>query len=220
MKILVASCDKNTETFKAFYHCMEKYWEKHPEVIYTTETEINPYYKTITHNIPLENWTKRIRMTLNDIDDEQILLMIDDCFIRKQVDIDRIEYLKTKLKGNIAVFSFEQSFDKNDLETDIIGFKKRKHGSVYEVTLLCGLWQKEKLYKVLEKDCTCWQIEENQDNYGFDYYINSGNDIIDYGGRPFKPAGIFKGKWCKEIVSFFEKENIQMDYKKKGFVEW
>ena len=47
MKILVLSCDKNIDTFDAFSHCMEKYYKNHPEVIYTTETVKNPYYKTI-----------------------------------------------------------------------------------------------------------------------------------------------------------------------------
>lgn len=220
MVILVASCDKNGDTFEAFHHCIEKYWKSHPEVIYATETLINPYYKTINYNIPLEHWTVRIRKTLDEIEDNQILFMIDDCFIRDYVDTERIEYLKTQLKGNIAVFSFEQSFDSNDTETEVIGMKKRQHGSPYEVTLLCGLWQKDKLYKILEDDCNYWEVEGRQKNHGFDFYINSGDNIIDYGGRPFEPAGIFKGLWCKEVVSFFDKEGIKIDYSKRGFVNW
>jgi hypothetical protein len=65
--------------------------------------------------------------------------MIDDCFIREPVDTQRIEYLNGVLKGNIAMFNFEKSFDASDEETDIIGIKKRKHPSIYEVSLLCGL---------------------------------------------------------------------------------
>ena len=38
MKILVCSCDKNNDLWELFYHCMEKYWPDHPEVIYSTET--------------------------------------------------------------------------------------------------------------------------------------------------------------------------------------
>lgn len=219
MKILVASCDKNTETFEAFQHCMEKYWKNHPEVIYATETEKNPYYKTISHNIPLENWTKRMRMTLDEIDDDKILLMIDDCFIRDFVDEERIKYAEENLKDNIAVLNFEKSYDSNDEETDLIGFKRRQHGSAYEVSLYCGLWQKDKLYEVLYRDCNPWEVEGEQNNHGFDYYINSGDYIINWGYEAFKPAGIFKGKWCKEIVDFFEREGIKVDYKKKGFCD-
>lgn len=219
MKILVLSCDKNDDTFEAFHHCIEKYWKNHPEIIYATETIKNPYYKTINKNYPLEIWTKRIRETLQDINDEQILIMIDDCFIRKQVDENRIKYASDNLKGNIAMFNFEKCFDNNDEETNLIGFKKRQHGSPYEVSIMCGLWDKDKLIKVLEKDSNPWQVEGNQDNKGFDYYINSGEYIIDWGYETFIFTGICKGKWCRNIIPFFEKEGIVVDYEKRGFCD-
>lgn len=219
MKILVLSCDKNDDTFEAFHHCIEKYWKNHPEIIYATETIKNPYYKTINKNYPLEIWTKRIRETLQDINDEQILIMIDDCFIRKQVDENRIKYASDNLKGNIAMFNFEKCFDNNDEETNLIGFKKRQHGSPYEVSIMCGLWDKDKLIKVLEKDSNPWQVEGNQDNKGFDYYINSGDYIIDWGYETFIFTGICKGKWCRNVIPFFEKEGIVVDYEKRGFCD-
>ena len=217
MKILVLSCDKNDDTFEAFHHCMEKYYPTHPEIIYATETIQNPYYKTISINYPLNLWTKRIRETIKKIDDDIILLMIDDCFIRQPVDTNRIDYLCKQLKGNIAMFNFEKSFDSNDIETNIKGMKKRQHGSPYEVSLLCGLWQKDKLIKIISADSDPWSIEYNQQNYGFDFYINSEDYIIDWGYVTWHPAGIFKGLWCREVVSFFEKEGVKIDYDKRGF---
>ena len=219
MKILVLSCDKSEDTFDAFHHCIEKYYPDHPEIIYATETIKNPYYKTICHNEPLERWTKRIRETLNDIDDEQILIIMDDFFIRQPVDTKKIEYLSKQLKGNIAVFCFEKSYDENDEETDVIGMKKRQHGSDYEVSINCGLWDKNKLIDVLERDSDPWDIELNQDNRGYDYYINSGEYIIDWGYVTWIPTGLFKGRWCRNIIPFFEKEGIKIDYEKRGFYD-
>lgn len=219
MKILVLSCDKNEDTFDAFHHCMEKYWKNHPEIIYATETIKNPYYKTINKNYPLEIWTKRIRETLQEIDDEQILIMIDDCFIRNKVDVERIEYARKHLKGNIAMFNFEKSFDTNDEETNLKGFKKRKHNAPYEVSIMCGLWNKEKLMNVINEDCNCWEVEGKQNNCGYDYYINSGDYIIDWGYKTFIFTGICKGKWCRNIVPFFEQEGIKIDYSKRGFCD-
>ena len=219
MKILVLSCDKNEDTFEPFRHCIEKYYKNHPEIIYATETIQNPYYKTICKNYPLEQWTKRIRETLEEIDDDQILIMIDDCFIRNKVDEERIKYASDNLKGNIAMFNFEKSFDSNDIKTNLKEFKKRQHGSPYEVSIMCGLWQKDKLIKVLEKDSNPWQVEGNQDNKGFDYYINSGDYIINWGYETFIFTGICKGKWCRNVIPFFEKEGIKVDYEKRGFYD-
>lgn len=220
MIIAVLSCNKNTELFYPFHLLMEKHWKNHPEVIYFCDGAENPYYKTINVEIEdLDHWTTGFREFLNQIDDEQILLMIDDCFIRRSVDLERIEYASKMLCGNIACMNFEKSWDENDEETSLEGWKKRKHGSSFEVSLLCGLWQKEKLLKVVERDCSPWEIEENQDNCGFDYYINSQDYIIDWGYRTFQPCGVVKGKWSKECKDFLDSIGIKVDYSKKGFVD-
>ena len=219
MKILVLSCDKNEDTFEAFHHCMEKYWKDHPEVIYATETIINPFYKTIAKDYLLDNWTTRIKETLKEIKDNQILIMIDDCFIRNKVDEERINYAKDNLKGNIAMFNFEKSFDSNDEETNLKGFKKRRHGSSYEVSIMCGLWDKEKLMDVLQGEHNPWEVEGEQNNCGYDYYINSGDYIIDWGYETFVFTGICKGKWCRNVIPFFEKEGIIVNYEERGFCD-
>lgn len=219
MVILVLSCDKNDDLFEPFHHCMEKYYPEHPEIIYATETIKNPYYRTINKNYPLNKWTKRIRETLKQIDDDVILTIMDDEFIRKPVDTERIEYLQTQLKDNIAAFYFEKSFDKNDEETDIKGMKKRKHGSDYEVCINCGIWDKEKLIDVLSRDSDPWDVEYNQDNRGYDYYINGEDYIIDWGYTTWQYTGVCKGKWCRNVIPFFEKEGIKIDYEKRGFID-
>ena len=219
MVILVASCDKNEDIFYPFYHCMEKYWKNHPEIVYATETVKNPYYKTINYDYPLDKWTVRMRKTIENIDDDQILLMIDDCFVRTYVDEARIKYVEENLKGDIAVFNFEKSWDPNDLVTSYKGFNKRMPGSPYEVSLLCGMWQKFALLKVLSRDCDPWTIEMSQINYGYEYLINSGDYIINWGYTTWHPAGLFKGKWMHEVIPFFEKEGIEVDYEKRGFAD-
>lgn len=217
MKILVLSCDKNQDTFEPFHHCMEKYWPEHPEVIYSTESLPNPYYKTICINYPLDKWTLRIKKTLDVIKDDKILIMIDDCFIRNRVDVERVNYTEKVLSGNIACLNYEKAFDKNDLPTNINGFKRRRHGSDYEISIMCGLWDKQKLKDVLGEPRDPWSVELKPNNHGYDFYINSSDYIIDWGYRPFIYAGINKGKWCREIVPFFKSEGIEVDYSKRGF---
>ena len=219
MKIIVLSCSKNEELFAPFRHCLEKYYSNHPEVIYFTDGIVNPYYKTIVVPHDLNHWTTGLREFLSQIDDEQVLLMIDDIFIHRPVDVNRIKEASQILKGNIACMNFEKAWDDKDLPTKYEGWMMRNHGSRFEVSLMCGLWQKKKLLKVLERDTNPWEIEENQMSYGFDYYINSGDNIIDWGYETFKPVGIVKGKWARECKDFFDKEGITIDYSKKGFVD-
>lgn len=219
MKILVCSCDRDEDLWFPFTHCIEKYYPEHPEIIYTTETKINPYYRTICKNYPIEKWTKRIRETLKEIEDKEILLMMDDIFIRQPVDVKRIDYSKDHLKGNIACFNYEKVFNNENTESGLEGFKLRKKGSEYELSIMCGLWDREKLIHILEKDSNPWDVEYNQDTKGYDYLINSGDYIIDWGYKTFKPVGVAKGKWAREAVDFFKKEGIKIDYMKRGFYD-
>lgn len=217
MKILVTSCDKNEDIYEAFHYCMEKNWKGHPEVIFATETIKNPYYKTICKDYPLNLWTRRIRETLDEINDDKILIINDDCFITEPVDKKRLKYIEKCLSGNMAAVNMETSWDENDEETEFEGILKRQRGSSYELSLLCGLWQKDKLIKILEDDSDPWTPEWKQNTKGFDFYINGGKDIINWGSKPFKPMGLVKGKWTRNIIPFFEKEGIKIDYEKRGF---
>ena len=196
---------------------MEKYYKNHPKVIYSKETKVNPYYETISKNYPIEKWTKRIRETLKEIEDNEILFMIDDIFIRKQVDEERIEYARSNLKGNIAMFNFEKVFNPNDKESGLNWFKIRQKGSEYELSLMCGLWDRQKLIHILENDSDPWSVEYKQDTKGYDYLINSGDYIIDWGYTYMNPVGLYRGKWARECKEFFDKEGIEIDYEKRGF---
>lgn len=219
MKILVCSCDSCADTFDPFHKCIEKYYPNHPEIIYVTETIKNPYYKTICKNYPLDLWTKKIREALKEIDDDKILFMTDDNFIREPVDIERIKYVEKNLKGNIAMFNFEKSFDPLDEPCEYEGFKKKNLKGIAVNSLLCGMWQKDKLMSVLNITCQPWEIERLNIAFDYEYYINSGDFIIDVGYRFQQPFAITKGKWAREIIPFFAKENIQMNYNDRGFYD-
>ena len=220
MKILVLSCDKNEDLFPIFHHCIEKYWPDHPEVIYKTETIINPYYKTIAVDCPLNEWTKGVREALKKIDDDQILLMVDDIFIRKEVDTERLEYASEHLKGNIACMNMELSFDPYDMETELKGWKKRRSAvlSPWVVSIMCGLWQKDKLLEVLNPNCSPWEVEAMQNTCGYDYYINSGHSIIYWGYNTFQLVGVQRGQWTLECLEFLHREGLlnDIDISKRG----
>lgn len=224
MTLIVLSCSKNEDTLKPFHVLMERYYPNHPDIVYFTDMDrmvMNPYYDSIPVMNELSTWTKGFRQFLKKIKDEHILLMIDDCFIRRPVDVERIEEAESIMAAepNIACMNFELSWDENDEETDYIGWKKRKHGSRFEVSLMCGLWNKEKLLHVVDRDCSPWTIEEDQDSKGYDYFINADDYIIDWGYRTFKPCNIVKGKWTRECKEFLDKEGLIVDYSKKGFYD-
>ena len=216
MKILVCSCDKNADTWEPFYHCMEKYWPDHPEVLYLTETIDNRHYRTFKENFPIDQWTWRVQRMLRKVDTDKVLLMMDDCFIRRPVDTEKLEYAMSFLNGNVANVNLERSWDEHD-EPYAEGIKKRRHGAMYEVSIMCGIWQTWCLDLIMAGNHSPWEVEASQDNCGFDFLITTDGNVIDFGyARTWVPFGISRGKWCREVVPFFEHEGIQVDYSKRG----
>ena len=215
MQILVCSCDKNEDTFYPFHHCMEKYWPHHPEVVYSTETVSNPYYKTVAKNYPINQWTKRIRETLEGLQDH-VLLMVDDVFIRRPVNIFRVREADNLLCDSIASLNFEKAYDPTNFVTQ--GWGKRMPNAPWTVSIMCGLWDRDKLIDVLSEDMNPWDVEARQPTKGYDYLINTGDYIIDWGYRSFRYFGLHGGKWCWEIVPFFLEEGIDIDFNQRGLI--
>ena len=213
------SCDKNKDLWKPFYLCMEKYWKNHPEIIYSTETEINPYYKTICRDLPINKWTKRVYETVKDLPCKHILLMVDDLFIREKVDNDFIYYLTKYVDGNIASLNFEFSFDKKDINYHNNIMLRNPKGK-FKLSCMCQMWKKEKLLKLFNCEKDPWKFEKDNEAKQYAYLISKYGDFINWGKRHDTwKWGIVKGKWTKECKEFFDKEGIVINYEERGFID-
>lgn len=214
--VLILSCDSYSDCWSPFFQLKDKYWKDCPyETYVATETKDCKYAKALKHNYPIDQWTTRIREALKEIKTKYVLLMVDDFFIRDYVDQKRIDYVLKHFDDNTAFFNFEQEYDNNNVECGLDGFKKRING-ICKISCQAGIWNREKLIKLLNISCSPWEWERLNIAKDYDYYINSSDCIIDYG---FKVGdfSIVHGKWSQEIVPFFEKESIEIDYSKRGF---
>lgn len=219
-KIVVMSCDNNKDLWEPFHHCIEKYWPNHPEVIYSTETIINPYYKTICKNYSIKQYTKRIRDTLKEIDSDIVLLMMDDTFIRKQVNTEVLNKLVEYINNNLIAINLEppRPFKPIDLKFNKILNIRHPLGK-YHSSLQPQLWNKNKLIELFSVDCDPWEAERLGDNSQYTFgNIATTNVDFDYGKLPNKyPFSIVQGKWTQECKDFFDKEEIHIDYSIRGF---
>ena len=219
-KIVVMSCDKNKDLWKPFYICMEKYWKDHPEIIYSTETIENPYYKTICRDLPIEKWTKRVFETVKGLPCKHILLMVDDIFLRDYVNNDLIWCLKDYVKGNYASLNFEFCFDDNDITFSKFMLIRNPHGK-FKLSCMCQMWQKKAILDLFNVEKDCWKFEKDNKSKHYDFLISKNGDFLNWGKRHDTwKWGIVKGKWTKECKDFFDKENItDIDYSIRGFID-
>ena len=217
MKILVCSCDKDADLFLPFHHCMEKYWPNHPEVIYSTETVYNPYYKTICINYPVEKWTTRVKETVKEIEDDHILLMCDDIFIRKPAD-DNILKLDNWFDANTASINLQVGNNKNYINVGNNLLKMHKNAE-YKTSVMCSLWAKDKLLDVFEDNLSPWEFELKNNSKDYDYY-RLVEPVLEWGLDDLHAGnwGLRYGKWTKEVIEFLTNEGLNIDYSIRGII--
>ena len=220
LAIVCFSCDKNDEVWPVFYACLNKYWPNHPKTYLLTETKYYPLMKTINHDYPLDKWTTRIYKSLEDIPQNKIIFICDDCFLDEKVNIKKLQDCLNLLnKNNIAYINFELSFDSHDGDSIYKGFKKKMSDSSYRLSLLCGIWNKDKLMNILKyKEQSPWQLENSQYMNGYSSYQVTGDKVLSwFRDGPMMCGAKYSGKWSRDLPAFLEKEGLKMDLDKKGF---
>ena len=213
--LIIMSCDTYEDTWQPFFKLKEKYWKDCPyETYVVSETKDCMYANTIKQE---GAWTKRLREALKEIKTDYVLLMLDDFFIRDYVDQKRID--KIKFNDNTAVYNFELAYESKIKGNAKNGFKLRENNSSYMLSCQPSIWNRKILIELLDKDMTPHEWEYQILNSKYEFYINVGDLIIDIGYYNHKKWSIVNGKWHKEIVPFFERENIDIDYTRRGFYD-
>lgn len=214
--VLVLSCDAYEDTWDIFFNLKKKYWADCPYPTYLM-TEFKGYNRCKTIKTTGE-WTKRLREALEKIETKYVLLTLDDFFIRNYVDQLRIAEVLENFRDDSAAYNFEY---RGRLPVEVghrnLGFRLRKKGTMYFNSCQPSLHDREKLLERLQKDQNPWEWELSMVNSPYKFWVNEEEYIIDIGYYNHQPWSIKQGKWCKEIIPFFEREGIEIDYEKRGF---
>ncbi len=212
MKMVLLSCDKYEPCWKPFFALLEKYYPHHPEVYLITETKQCPYCKTI--NVDSNIWTERFREGLKKIEDKEVLVMLDDFFIRGPVDEERIEYCKKMIRANsnIACFNFELEY--REPAEKIEDWDLQKNNQVYLNSCQPSVWNRKILIERLYENKNPQEWELTCIDSPYLHFINNKDYIIDIGYRHQDLSigwGITRGKLSKECYNFLKEEGLADD---------
>ena len=213
LSILVLSCDKYKNTWKPFFSLLDKYYSNHNETYLSTET-LNCEYSDHTLNVNSDIWTERFRISLSVIDTDYVLVMLDDFFIRKQVNDKLIAKALSTIKNdeNIAVINFEKDYRKSDNYSK--EFNKQRNMQVYLNSCQPSIWNRKILIDRLKDNETAWQWETKTINSYYTHLINNNQDdfIIDIGYNHTLDWGISRGKLTNECKTFLAKEGFDIEW--------
>ena len=202
MKILVLSCDKYEPCWKPFFTLLDKYYPNHPKCYLVCETKTCNYCETINANS--NSWTYRFREALKKIEDDEVLVMLDDFFIRKPVDVSRIE--KLKFTDDIACYNFESQYREPALHCK--DWDIQKNNQTYLNSCQPTLWNRKVLIDRLDGDKSPqnweWQVVDSP----YIHFINTKGLIIDIGKTYDMNWGIVRGKLSQECLTFLKSEGL------------
>jgi len=211
--VVVMTCDSYEDTWGAFFQLKDKYWSNCPYETYIVTEE-----KACNYAVSLKKtgaWTKRLREALEDIKTKYIIFMLDDFFIRQEVDQKGIEYAERQFQDDIATLSFMNVISHNkdycDDTDEINGYIRRKNNMRYLANCQPSIWDRKKMIEILQKDQDPWQWELTPINSKYRFYVIKDKRLIDNGYYDYKSFGINKGQWTKEAIEFLKSEGIEID---------
>lgn len=205
MVLLVLSCDKYEPCWKPFFTLLDKYWKDHPKAYLVTESKKCEYCDTI--NINSDVWSNRFLGALREIEDDKVLVMLDDFFIRSEVDSERINDIE--FTNDIICYNFEINYREPALHLNEWDIQKNRQ--IYLNSCQPTLWNKRLLMQRLYCDLNPQEWELQNIDSRYIHFINNKDYIIDIGYRhqPLEIGwGITRGRLSKECYEFLKKEGL------------
>jgi len=216
--VVIISCDKNKDIHEPFYKLYSKYWKHNFKTYIVMEEQNCEYFNTIKVK---GSWTSRVRQALEQIDTKYVIFLLDDFFFHNKVDNNKIIEILKSYDDNTAVYNLELSNHTKDTKKSLNGFIKRNNKEPYLNSCQPSIHDRIKLIERLKEDKTPWEWELTEVDSKYDFYINNKELIFDIGyNETKKPWCLVQGKWSIETKNLFEKENIKVDYSKRGFIDY
>lgn len=209
--IVVPSCDSYEEAWSPFFAFFFKYWPDCPFPIYLiTETKkfVDPRVKTI--NLMQDfGWANNMIKSLAIIPEQNFIYFLEDVFIMKEVDTDRVVALLDLLKKDnvscLRLFPLPgpsvQYQDRKDL--GIIA-----QDASYRVSTMPAIWSKDAFSRLLVPGENAWQMELD----GTQRAHKMNELFLSVWPRDavilIFATAIKRGRWLYDAIKLCEKEGI------------
>ena len=231
--ILVNSCDSYSDLWEPFFQLLKKYWKGNmPPIVLNTETKDFSMegLDIVCVHCPDNKrayYGKRMKYVLKQIETEYVLCLLDDFFVREEIDVSRLESLinEMDINKNICCFNFDDSF--SGIQCDRYPeYIFRPLITDYKLNMQAAIWRRKDLDGFWKDKVSPWEWETISNKLTYSstkefYYLKRGCDSpINYGKKTGPSWGVVHGKWVEQdVVPLFEKEGIKVDYSIRGFYE-
>lgn len=229
--VLVNSCDSFEDCWDPFFTLFYKYWPNCKAPIYLNTEKKNWSYgnsRVICTHVQKNShkkltWSECLLAALDQIDTPLVLYFQEDYFIDKPVKTElvlaAVDYMISNPEVKHIGLTRHGSLGPHD-PYKIYWLLQIRQKAKYRISTQAALWRVETLKSYLQARENGWMFEiygtwrahRKIETFLSLNYENSIGPAIDY-----LHTGIIKGKWLPEIMHVFDKNQIKIDYLKRGF---
>ena len=229
--IVVNSCDAYEDVWAPFFAALKDKWPTCPyKIVLNTESKsfsaggLNIASFSFAKNWSRDLWGKRLRLTLDAIDSEFVIMLFDDFILEDRVD--HVEVLRCIERMNaddrIAVFYFINIAGDNDQDQRFSDYELLPTRKDYRLNSAPSIWRRKKLLEFTGELDTPWAWEffgsaRTYRTTDLFYCVKpSFEKIFVYN---YKLGGaIHRGKWVKSVIQpAVERYELILDLSKRGF---
>ncbi len=235
--ILINTTDSFEDCWIPFFTLFKKFWPDYSGKIYlNTETKVFNFSGLNIISLQNNQYTPDIKITwsecllraLNSINDDVILYMQEDYFLKDDVKSDLVEKYVRMMHENSAMHCIhltDQAVIPDQKSNEFEGLYLAALKQRYRISCQAALWRKDSLKAYLRTYENAWEFEEfgskrakmSKENF---YVVDKLWVRLNYFEIiPYVFTGVIQGRWYEEVVPLFAKNNIKVDYTKRGFVK-
>jgi hypothetical protein len=163
--VLISSCDAYSILWPSFSKWFFKNWKIECELIFVSETQKHPDFKTIlTGKIP---WAHRNLVALSQIKSDYVFWLLEDYFLTREFHVEEMErylndFIEKKMdRLQLAPQGVHKNYDfdvKNTFKPEF-NYSNIPANHKYSISMQPSIWRKDYILKVLNKDYTPWEFE-------------------------------------------------------------
>jgi hypothetical protein len=229
--ILVLSCDKYSDIWPPFYAFFFKYWPECPFKIYNASNHLSFSHPRVTniHSGLDADWSTETKAILEQIKEKYVLILLEDYFIYKPVDmptlLSSLEIMKKYNAQFLRLACFPSKYNlwwKYDKLNDAPFIGKIRNGEEYRINLQTGIWNKELLNNLIKQGESPWQFEING-SIRSNELPNPCLSIVEdpkknyvHGPITYLCTALSKGIWMRDAIELCKKENISITIGSRG----
>jgi hypothetical protein len=224
--LLVLSCDKYRDIWQPFFDFLFRFWNDCPYPIYlgTNEQSFeNSRVRTILSG-KARDWSNDTISILKQIPERNVIVLLEDYFVYAHPDQQLLERATDLLQTEQATFMriacfpsdhfVDYAYDEMKSNKEFVVTRKEAR---YRVNLQAGIWNKEKLMKLIVPGESPWafEIEGSKRSRATDEIYLGIKETPGvrhvHGPIPYLCTALSRGVWMRDAIELCEKNNIVLD---------